>query len=1155
DRNVRRWHIWVRGIYDFHSRHIQQRIICVCVRGTRRRSSTLTAAGVVARQTLGWRGCCSCFQAACAELLKEQLWHATTSPPPPLLYLSPAPFPTVVGKAAEAPTSVISRHVRCFGRQVKVMARPGCSEDMMLCSVIGLSCSPEESTPRVEKENVSDSEPLKADDTTITDSSLITDPPSRTEKPAKQDPRPTTPGTSVTPQAKKDGMSSEQRQKLAKQRREERAKYMAVKKAQWLEKEERARRLRESQLEERRRKLEEQRLRAERRRALLEEKQRQKLEKNKERYESAIKRSAKKTWAEIRQQRWSWAGGLNQTSRRESRCSASTVNLLRHMEPGISNRLSRSSATLWNSPNRTRSLRLSPWESRIVERLMTPTLSFLARSRSAATLMNSSDPHQCSRSPSTTPLTGCSHQRSSDRWTASTPDIAQRQRRRNSTPADKKKKEKKDKERENEKEKNALSKEKNTLSKEKVQKKRQSQSISRTKPEPSSNVKPKNRVSSPAPLRSRPMSPNPAASPNPPSSGGKTTPSAKARPKRAQTPARVQAPAVSTISVETKKHPSHSEQPEEGKATASVPAITVSASPAMPPSDSQPITAAPSTTEVAPPSPTATPQAPPPHAPSPQAEPAPPAAKPTAGTSDPEEASRALAEKRRQAREQREKEEQERLEQEQKSRWRTAPHLRTSSPPHLRTSTSPHLHTSTSPRLHTSAPPHLHVSAPPRLHVSTLSHLHTSTSPHLRTSSPPHLRTSTSPHLHTSTSPRLHTSAPPHLHVSAPPHLHISMSPHFHTSTPPHLHVSTPPHRHASTELREEHARREEEERRRRQEEAQLMLQQQRLQEEREAQERARAEQEESMRLQRQKEEAESKAREEAERQRMEREKHFQKEEQERLERKKRLEEIMKRTRKSDAGEKKNAKSPGQVNGSEVNTGPATPPNPSVTGNSVTPGSNQSQGDLKVSPDSWGSPQVVNGVQPTMHHNGLGSSEEAGDFEQIIQLSNRSGGSSSGQSQSQSGIATEPIMAFEGGEPFLMKAGPMKPHHVAETPAQPEPLAVEELTDDYGKSGLALLLLLTPSVRSLPPASVQAFPAFTYPEHTKSCEQPASREARFHHAIYAECRVQSSRCSGSRGVCGMDRGSSLTAGHAQGHMRPRGTAGLNTDTWTSILFT
>uniref|UniRef100_A0A8C5FS24 MAP7 domain containing 1b n=1 Tax=Gadus morhua TaxID=8049 RepID=A0A8C5FS24_GADMO len=284
-------------------------------------------------------------------------------------------------------------------------------------------------------------------------------PSSRTEGP------PTTPNAS--PQPKKDLMSSEQRQKQAKERREERAKYIeqqtqvqATKKAQWLEKEDRARRLRDSQLEERRKRLEQQRLKTEKRRSVLEEKQRQKLEKNKERYESAIKRSTKKTWAEIRQQRWSWAGGLNQTSRRESRCSASTVNLPRQVEPVINSRLSKSSATLWNSPSRTRSLRLSAWESRIVERLMTPTLSFLARSRSAVTL------HPRSDSPSGSPLTFCSQnapQRSAERWrasSASTPDIMQRTRRRNSTPLDKKKKEKKDKERENEKEKSALSKEK-----------------------------------------------------------------------------------------------------------------------------------------------------------------------------------------------------------------------------------------------------------------------------------------------------------------------------------------------------------------------------------------------------------------------------------------------------------------------------------------------------------------------------------------------------------------------------------------------------------------------------------------------------------------------------------------------------------------------
>lgn len=55
----------------------------------------------------------------------------------------------------------------------------------------------------------------------------------------------------------------------------------AAKRVLWLEKEEKARLLREKQLEERRKRLEEQRLRAEKRRAVLEERQRQKLEKNK----------------------------------------------------------------------------------------------------------------------------------------------------------------------------------------------------------------------------------------------------------------------------------------------------------------------------------------------------------------------------------------------------------------------------------------------------------------------------------------------------------------------------------------------------------------------------------------------------------------------------------------------------------------------------------------------------------------------------------------------------------------------------------------------------------------------------------------------------------------------------------------------------------
>ncbi|KFO81272.1 MAP7 domain-containing protein 1, partial [Cuculus canorus] len=125
----------------------------------------------------------------------------------------------------------------------------------------------------------------------------------------------------------------------------------AAKRTLWLEKEEKARLLREKQLEERRKRLEEQRLKAEKRRAVLEERQRQKLEKN--------KRSAKKTWAEIRQQRWSWAGALHHGSPAHkdgaSRCSVSAVNLPKHVDSIINKRLSKSSATLWNSPSRSKS--------------------------------------------------------------------------------------------------------------------------------------------------------------------------------------------------------------------------------------------------------------------------------------------------------------------------------------------------------------------------------------------------------------------------------------------------------------------------------------------------------------------------------------------------------------------------------------------------------------------------------------------------------------------------------------------------------------------------------------------------------------------------------------------------------------------------------
>ncbi|XP_059364168.1 MAP7 domain-containing protein 1-like isoform X4 [Carassius carassius] len=430
-----------------------------------------------------------------------------------------------------------------------------------------------------------------------------------------------TPRSSGSPQHKKDGIKSDERQKQAKERREERAKYLAAKKSQWLEKEERARQLREQQLEERRRKLEEQRLKAERRRTELEERQRQKLEKNKERYEAAIHKSGKKTWAEIRQQRWSWAGGLSGNS----------------------------------SKSQTRSMQLSPWESSIVDRLMTPTLSFLARSRSAASVLNNTRDGQsplCPRSASVSPLSACvnrPHQRCSERWrvTTSTPDITQR--RRDSTPM---RKDKKEKERENEKE-------KSTIIKEKVLKKRQSMPSMKTRTESSPSPVSKLRSASPVTPKGCASPTSPAVSPNPPSA--RVSPSTpKARPKRAKTPARMETRTASPVATERVRETRRPATPEEPKTSSPVPSVVVSSV-----LDTPAVGNAPELSVSAPSVPVESPVVP---ALSQVASPAPSPGKPMAGTNNPEEASRILAEKRRQAREHREKEEQERKEQQERER-------------------------------------------------------------------------------------------------------------------------------------------------------------------------------------------------------------------------------------------------------------------------------------------------------------------------------------------------------------------------------------------------------------------------------------------------------------------------------------------------------
>ncbi|XP_033013588.1 MAP7 domain-containing protein 1 isoform X7 [Lacerta agilis] len=420
-----------------------------------------------------------------------------------------------------------------------------------------------------------------------------------TQQPAPKSEQPSPAQGPSRPRTKQDTQKAQARHKLARERREERAKHLAAKRALWLEKEEKARVLREKQLEERRRRLEEQRVRAEKRRAVLEERQRQKLEKNKERYEAAIQRSTKKTWAEIRQHRWSWAGALHQGS---------------------------------PAHKDDRSLQLSPWESSIVDRLMTPTLSFLARSRSAVTLAGNGKDQAvpvCPRSASASPVSPCNNQRLHHRCSerrrpaTSSPDVTPRRK----AQASPKKKEKKDKDRENAQEKNALA-----LRKHKSMP--SCQPRQQHTPE-NSSPGPKPRPASPAVAKQRPASPS--TGPGSPHRAGLNR-SAQSSPKVQPRREHDGQPKVRERKDEQKERGSASLAPSE------TPKVTGSSETAQ---------------DAAAPSGAASPvPAPPPPTPG----------KPMAGTTDREEAARLLAEKRRQAREQREREEQERREQEEQKR-------------------------------------------------------------------------------------------------------------------------------------------------------------------------------------------------------------------------------------------------------------------------------------------------------------------------------------------------------------------------------------------------------------------------------------------------------------------------------------------------------
>ncbi|XP_032993299.1 MAP7 domain-containing protein 3 isoform X3 [Lacerta agilis] len=214
-------------------------------------------------------------------------------------------------------------------------------------------------------------------------------------------------------------LRTEERQRLARERREEREKQQAAKETQILEKEKKAKLQYEKQMEERQRRLKEQKLKEQQRRVAVEEKRKQKLEEDKEHYEAVLHRTLERSQRlETRQKRWSWGGSVTDLDGKPgSKRSTSSANL-KQAETVINKRLSSSAARL-NSPSKgsnkrssslnrlnnkvppnseqpeskglqaeqtARRSQVSPLESNVLSRLLTPTQASLARSKSAATL-------------------------------------------------------------------------------------------------------------------------------------------------------------------------------------------------------------------------------------------------------------------------------------------------------------------------------------------------------------------------------------------------------------------------------------------------------------------------------------------------------------------------------------------------------------------------------------------------------------------------------------------------------------------------------------------------------------------------------------------------------------------------------------------------
>ncbi|XP_070971302.1 ensconsin-like isoform X2 [Oncorhynchus clarkii lewisi] len=223
-------------------------------------------------------------------------------------------------------------------------------------------------------------------------------------------------GNPAGPQA----LKVDERLRLAKERREEHEKQLVSRELGWLAREERARRLYEQQLEERKRRLQEQREKEEKRRTALERREEhqkqlvsrelgrlareeramrhyeQQMEERKRRLQEQREKEARRRTAVEEKRR--------QRMKEESERYESVVKKTLEKSQRIKQRLSQGSrGRKTDNKSAPRRSPLTAWERALVSRLLTPTCSYLARSRSRSHNCQSREEevvHICPRSVS-----------------------------------------------------------------------------------------------------------------------------------------------------------------------------------------------------------------------------------------------------------------------------------------------------------------------------------------------------------------------------------------------------------------------------------------------------------------------------------------------------------------------------------------------------------------------------------------------------------------------------------------------------------------------------------------------------------------------------------------------------------------------------------